>query len=113
MGPPKPFRVVVVGGGLVGLTAAHILSRAGIDFVILEKHNTVLSSQGTTLAFWPHTLRIFDQLGLLEALQSQLDGVKETIALSTEDAHIRMKDETADLVEKKWVTGQDTTLIPS
>ncbi|KAI0378928.1 putative monooxygenase [Hypomontagnella monticulosa] len=96
----KPFRVVIVGAGLVGLTAAHIFSKAGIDFIILEKHDTPLSVQGATLALWPHTLRIFDQLGLLEPAQSIFDTFKEVVTLSTDDAYIRMRDEMPLLIEK-------------
>lgn len=99
----KPFRAVIVGAGLVGLTAAHILSKAGIDFIILEKHDTPLSPHGTTLALWPHTIRIFDQLGLLEAVQPILDTFQEVITLSTDDAHIMMRDQNPLLIEKKWV----------
>ncbi|KAI0882334.1 putative monooxygenase [Annulohypoxylon maeteangense] len=96
----KPFRVIVVGCGLIGLTAAHILSKTGIDFTILEKHETVLALQGTTLALWPQTLRIFDQLGLLKALEPSLDYIEQGFTLSAKDARIRMKDETVLLIEK-------------
>lgn len=64
------FRVIVVGGGPVGLTAAHILSQAGIDFVVLEKHHTVSPELGNATGLWPQTIRVLDQLGLLEPLDS-------------------------------------------
>ncbi|KAK8040994.1 monooxygenase [Apiospora phragmitis] len=85
----KPFRAIVVGGGLVGLTAAHILTKAGIDFIVLEKHKSILTSRGTQLAIWPQTFRTFDQLGLLETLQPILDWCKRTIVLSAENACVR------------------------
>ncbi|KAI1168653.1 hypothetical protein F5B18DRAFT_595990 [Nemania serpens] len=53
------FRAIIVSSGLVGLTAAHVFSKAGIDFIILEKHDTPLSMKGPTLGIWPQTLRIF------------------------------------------------------
>lgn len=97
----KRFRVIVVGGGLVGLTAAHILTQAGIDFIVLEKHKSVLTSRGTQLALWPQTFRTFDQLGLLEAVQPILDWCKRTVVLSAKDARVRMEDATLELIEKQ------------
>ncbi|KAK7966381.1 uncharacterized protein PG986_000658 [Apiospora aurea] len=88
----KPFRAIVVGGGLVGLTAAHILTAAGIDFIVLEKHTSIFTSRGTQLAIWPQTFRTFDQLGLLEA---------RTIALSVENGRVRGEDATLELMEKQ------------
>ncbi|KAK7911168.1 monooxygenase [Apiospora marii] len=99
--PSKRFRAIVVGGGLVGLTAAHILTRAGIDFIVLEKHKSVLTSRGTQLALWPQIFRVFDQLGLLEAVQPILDWCKETVVLSAKDARVRMEDATLELIEKQ------------
>ncbi|KAK8110650.1 uncharacterized protein PG998_007107 [Apiospora kogelbergensis] len=98
---PKPFRAIVVGGGLVGLTAAHILSKAGIDFIVLEKHSSIFTSRGTQLALWPQTFRIFDQLGLLDAVRPILDWCKRTYVLSAEDASVRMEDYTFDIMEKQ------------
>lgn len=97
----KPFRVIIVGGGLVGLTAAHIFSEAGIDFVILEKHETVTSTFGTTLAVWPQNCRIFDQLGLLQSLQPMLEHVERAVAISPQDARVRMVDEMPNLIKEK------------
>jgi 2-polyprenyl-6-methoxyphenol hydroxylase-like FAD-dependent oxidoreductase len=95
------FRAIIVGGGLVGLTAAHILSKAGIDFIILEKHDTPLSMYGSTLALWPQTLRIFGQLGLLDAMQPILDHANQVYVLSTKDARIVSKDRILEYVEQK------------
>lgn len=63
------FKVVVVGGGPVGLTTAHILSRAGIEYVVLERRSSIHIDVGASLALWPQSLRVLSQLGLLERLQ--------------------------------------------
>ncbi|KIN06862.1 hypothetical protein OIDMADRAFT_110104 [Oidiodendron maius Zn] len=60
------FRVVIVGGGPVGLCLAHALSHAGIEYVLLERRDSVVEESGFGLALWPHGVRILDQLGLLE-----------------------------------------------
>ncbi|KAI5921279.1 putative monooxygenase [Camillea tinctor] len=88
----KPFRVVIAGCGLVGLIAAHIFSKAKIDFVILERYESPLSTRGTILAIWPQTCRILNQLGLLEAAQSILEVVETSYVISPENGKIRMKD---------------------
>lgn len=63
-----PFKVIIVGGGPSGITAAHILERAGIEFVVLERRENVVDDVGASLVLSPGTLRVFHQLGLLEQL---------------------------------------------
>lgn len=60
------FRVVIIGGGPVGICLAHALTHADIDYVLLEQRDSVVEESGATLALWPHGVRILDQLGLLE-----------------------------------------------
>jgi 2-polyprenyl-6-methoxyphenol hydroxylase-like FAD-dependent oxidoreductase len=63
------FRIIVVGGGPVGLIAAHMFARAGINFIVLERRKDVLADEGASLALWPPTFRLMDQLNLLESLK--------------------------------------------
>ncbi|KAI1871837.1 hypothetical protein JX265_005823 [Neoarthrinium moseri] len=70
------FRVIVVGGGPVALTAAHALSQAGIDFVLLERRKALDKDAGSSVAVWPHNVRLFDQLGLLEEAERTYMPVK-------------------------------------
>ncbi|KAI1482440.1 FAD/NAD(P)-binding domain-containing protein [Daldinia eschscholtzii] len=65
----KKFRVVVVGGGPVGLTMAHTLSKAGIEYIVLERRPTVFEESGASLVIGPHGMRAFKQLGLYERLR--------------------------------------------
>lgn len=72
------LRVIVVGGGPVGLTAALALERAGIDFVLLESRSNVVIDAGSNLVLLPIGLRAFYQLGLrdpLNAVSSPLDRI--------------------------------------
>jgi 2-polyprenyl-6-methoxyphenol hydroxylase-like FAD-dependent oxidoreductase len=71
----RSFRVIVVGGGPVGLTAAHALHRAGIDFLVLERRPEVVIDAGSNLVLSPVGLRTMTQLdivGDLNAISSPL-----------------------------------------
>lgn len=59
----KPFKVVVVGGGIAGLAMSHCLSRANIDHVVLEAYSEIASPRGASIGFWPHGMRILSQIG--------------------------------------------------
>lgn len=62
------FKAIIVGGGPAGLITAHCLSKANIDYVILERRPDTAFNTGASNALWPQSVRVFDQLGLLEAV---------------------------------------------
>lgn len=62
------FRVIIIGGGPVGLTAAHVFNKVGIDFKVLERRDSLDVDSGASVVLGPQNLRIMDQLGLLERL---------------------------------------------
>ena len=64
----KPFRVIIVGAGIVGLSLSHALHLANIDHVVLEKHDKIVSVRGAALIIWPPVARIFDQFGILDKI---------------------------------------------
>lgn len=63
------FRVIVVGGGVAGLTASHCLQKAGIDHVVLERRDNVAPPEGASISMYPHGCRILHQIGCLEEVQ--------------------------------------------
>jgi 2-polyprenyl-6-methoxyphenol hydroxylase-like FAD-dependent oxidoreductase len=65
---PRPFKVLVVGGGIAGLTMSHCLSRAKIDHVVLEAYPEVASPVGASIGFWAHGMRILSQIGCAEEI---------------------------------------------
>ena len=61
-------RVIVVGGGPVGLTAAIALEKASIDFVLLERRPEVVIDAGSNLVLTPEGLHALDQLGIHDSV---------------------------------------------
>lgn len=67
------FRAIIVGAGPTGLALGNMLAAANIDFIILERHRSVITESGACIMLWPHTTRVLDQLGLMDkAVRSAL-----------------------------------------
>lgn len=65
----KP-KAIIVGGGPVGLMAALALTRANIDFILLERRKSIVVEEGSDMTLLPMTMRTFEQMDLLEPLSS-------------------------------------------
>src|SRR6185369_13817909 len=60
-------RCCIAGGGPAGMMLGHLLARAGVDVLVLEKHADFLRDfRGDTIH--PSTLEVMRELGLLEEL---------------------------------------------
>jgi len=72
-GQPGRHRVVIVGGGLTGLTLACSLASHGVDAVLLDEDNTVgvkgASSRG--ICYTQKSLEIFDRLGVYDRIRAK------------------------------------------
>ena len=71
--------MVIVGGGITGLTLACSLAQLGVDCVLLDEDNTVgvkgASSRG--ICYTQRSLEIFDKLGIFE--QSRSKGIQWSV----------------------------------
>ena len=63
------MRILVVGGGIGGLTAALALRQAGLDAHVYEQA-AVLREVGAGLAVGPNAVRELHRLGLADALRA-------------------------------------------
>lgn len=72
-GEVEHHRVVIVGGGLSGLTLACSLAQLGVDCVLLDEDNSVgvkgASSRG--ICYTQKSLEIFDKLGIYERIKAK------------------------------------------
>lgn len=60
--------VLIIGGGITGLTAALLLERCNIDFILIEKHKTTsILPRARTIDI--RTMEIYRELGLSENLR--------------------------------------------
>jgi 3-(3-hydroxy-phenyl)propionate hydroxylase len=72
-GKTEHQRIVIVGGGLSGLTLACSLAQLGVECVLLDEDNTVgvkgASSRG--ICYTQKSLEIFDKLGIYERINAK------------------------------------------
>ncbi|KAK2024715.1 FAD binding domain-containing protein [Colletotrichum zoysiae] len=66
------FKVIIVGAGVGGLTLAHALHKAGIDYVVLDKH-PVAPAWGASITIHPSASRILHQIRCLDQVHSRCE----------------------------------------
>jgi 2-polyprenyl-6-methoxyphenol hydroxylase-like FAD-dependent oxidoreductase len=63
------MRVIVAGGGIIGLTGAIALHRRGIEAVVHEQAPAIRAA-GAGLGLWANAVAVFDELGLGEQVRT-------------------------------------------
>ena len=96
------FRVIIVGAGPAGLYLASALSRANIDFVVLERYHTILTHAGAGTAIWSYSTRLLAQLGLLDRLERDVARV-ETLVQVLRSGRVLRRTDTFKAMEDRYV----------
>lgn len=73
------FRVIIVGGGLGGLTLANCLQHAHIDYLLLEGREKIGLHVGAAVGIEPQGARILDQLGVLSSLRDVIEPYRSIV----------------------------------
>jgi len=97
----KPFRVIVVGAGLVGLSLSHAFQLANIEHVVLEKHSKIVSLHGAALTIFPSVARIFDQFGILEDIRKSLTPIQREFS-RWPDGSVNIQPQTLKNIKNKF-----------
>ncbi|KAH7033741.1 FAD binding domain protein [Microdochium trichocladiopsis] len=69
MAAHKPFKVIIAGGGVAGLTLAQMFEKFDIDYVLLEAYQDITPPVGASIGLMPNGLLVLDQIGCYEAVR--------------------------------------------
>jgi FAD dependent monooxygenase len=67
------MRVIIVGGSIAGLSLAHCLEKAKIDYVLLEKKKEIAPQEGASIGIMPNGGRIMEQVGLYHRIEELIE----------------------------------------
>ncbi|PWY96454.1 monooxygenase [Aspergillus sclerotioniger CBS 115572] len=96
----QPFRVIIVGGSIAGLTLAHCLIRNNIEFLVLEARDDIAPQEGASIGILPNGSRILDQLGMLDDCIASTAPLKRSFIWSESGAPI-FEDDSLETIEKR------------
>lgn len=96
------MRVVIVGGGISGLTLASALEKADIDFVLLESRSLFDPQVGASIAIQASGMRILDQLGAADEIIGQTVPIHHTRQRRSDGSLIAKPSASFSLTEKRY-----------
>lgn len=72
------LRVIIVGGGISGLTLANALQHTDVESIILEARSEISPQVGASIGLAPNGSRILDQLSCYTDLEKLAEPVQST-----------------------------------
>ena len=98
----KDLKVIIVGGSVAGLTLAHTLATAEIDFTLLEGRDNIAPQIGATIVLMPNGARILDQLGIYDSLKDVL--TEQTVHITRRsDGSLMDRNDWPAVIKARWV----------
>ncbi|KAL0937491.1 FAD binding domain protein [Colletotrichum truncatum] len=94
-------QVIIVGGGITGLTLALMLQHQNVDYVLLEAYDSVTPNVGASIGLFPNGLRILDQLGLFEDILAKAQPVDCMIVRDSNSGERIMTRRTRQLITER------------
>ncbi len=92
------MRVIVVGGGIGGMTAAIALEQRGIGVEVYERA-TALAEVGAGVSLWPNALKALHQLGMKPRLDT-MSSVSDIAAVRRSDGAMLSHTSSRDFVDR-------------
>lgn len=105
------MKVIIVGGGIAGLTLASALEKAGIDFILLESRALFDPQVGASIGIHPSGLRIFDQLGAAQELIDQSVPFNYSHQRRNDGSLIAAPSSAFQLIEKRYVEDDSMVIL--
>ncbi|KAK4169846.1 Neuroligin-4, X-linked [Cladorrhinum sp. PSN259] len=72
----RNLKVVIVGAGVAGLTLANALEKAGVDYLLLERHKEIAPQIGASIGIFASGARILDQLGVWKDVEAKAEIIR-------------------------------------
>ncbi|KAF4509317.1 hypothetical protein G6O67_005582 [Ophiocordyceps sinensis] len=101
MTPKRPFRVIIAGGGVAGLSLANMLQSVDMDYVLLEAHDDMAPPVGASIGLMPNGLLILDQLGCYEPLRAVAQGIRNAHVRTPEGRSVACTEDLVGHLEKR------------
>jgi 2-polyprenyl-6-methoxyphenol hydroxylase-like FAD-dependent oxidoreductase len=76
MSEKGPFKVIIAGGGIAGLTLANSLSQAHIDYILLEARDEIAPQVGASIGILAQGGRILDQMGMYDEILKLIEPIE-------------------------------------
>jgi salicylate hydroxylase len=97
----RPFRIVIIGAGIGGLTAANALRQRGIEVEVYERSGK-LEEVGAGIQIGPNAVKVLRALGFGEELRRNAFEPINQISIAWDDASLRSRVPFRGVAEGKY-----------